>query len=85
MRTMPMPLSPAIITVLISSWHDRHLMDTHGRDTITFWCSRENRFEKFGKGIPLALAPCTKEACEEYRDGYPFCIHMVRVRKEGRI
>ena len=60
-------------------------MDTYSKDAITSWCSRENRFEKFGKGIPLALALCTKEACEEYRADYPFCIHMVRIGKHGRI
>ena len=49
----------------------------------TRWCSRENRFEDFGKGIiPLALLPCQGEVCEDWEPGpVKWCVHMVRVDK----
>ena len=51
------------------------------------WCSRENRFEDFGKGIiPIAQVPCIGPDCEEWVDGpVRFCIHLARVDKGRRL
>jgi hypothetical protein len=47
----------------------------------TYWCCKKNSIIDMMNGIkiPLALTPCYKSECEEWRDGW--CIHIRKVGK----
>jgi hypothetical protein len=47
---------------------------------ITYWCYAKEPGKKFTSGGPL---PCEKEACEQYRAEYPYCVNMERREKHG--
>jgi hypothetical protein len=50
----------------------------------TYWCTLKNSIIDMmnGKKIPLALTPCLKAECEQWRDGE--CIHIHEVgRSKG--
>jgi hypothetical protein len=61
------------------------MQDKRPSSTETRWCSDGNKIGDLHMGKSLALVPCKKEACERYREDYPYCIQMVRVGKNGRI
>jgi len=46
----------------------------------SYWCTKANSIIDMmnGKEIPLALSPCIKSECDQWRDGE--CIH---IRKAG--
>ena len=50
----------------------------------TYWCTQKNSIIEMmnGKKIPLALTPCRKAECEQWRDGE--CIHIRKVGKPDR-
>lgn len=48
-------------------------MGRYPEKKITYWCYAKDAGYDQGS---LAPVPCRKEACERYRDTYPFCVMM---------
>jgi hypothetical protein len=51
----------------------------------TYWCTIKNDIRELGKGnkIPIALTPCLRSRCEEWRNGE--CIHIRTAGKPDRL
>ncbi|OPX63800.1 MULTISPECIES: hypothetical protein [unclassified Methanoregula] len=47
---------------------------------LTYWCFKKDPYDNT---VSLAPVPCRKEACEWFRDSYPYCIHMERRDEKG--
>ncbi|PKL64217.1 MAG: hypothetical protein CVV32_09745 [Methanomicrobiales archaeon HGW-Methanomicrobiales-3] len=47
---------------------------------ISLWCYAKEPGKKQTAAAPV---PCRKEACERYREQYPYCIHMEQRDRRG--